>query len=81
MLPFIAGAVAGAVAVLAFNNKKQIEKSLVKSASKAKKIASSGYEKVKDIAVETKDKIEDKVECLKSKNSSITDTTKGKEND
>lgn len=69
MLPFIAGAVAGAAVVLAFNNKKQIEKSLAKGAVKAKELASQGYEKVKVKASEAKEIIEDKVECIKSKKS------------
>ncbi|MDY0321206.1 MAG: hypothetical protein RBR23_05670 [Arcobacteraceae bacterium] len=81
MLPFIAGAAVGAAVVLAFNNKKQIEKSLAKGAVKAKELASQGYEKVKDIASDAKDTIEDKVECLKTKKSTTTTNLEETKND
>lgn len=81
MLPFIAGAVAGAAVVLAFNNKKQIEKGLAKGAVKAKELASQGYEKVKDIASDAKDTLEDKVECLKTKKSTTITKTEENKND
>lgn len=67
MLPFIIGAAAGAAFVLVFNNKKQIEKQIVKGAVKAKEIASGSLAKAKEFASDAKETLSEKVECLKSK--------------
>lgn len=67
MLPFIAGAVIGVAGVLAFNNKKQIEKGLAKGAVKLKKLVEQTSEKTKVTASELKKSVEEKIDCLQSK--------------
>lgn len=65
MLPFIAGIAAGAVAVVAYNNNKEIRQGINKGAKKLKKVAESGYEKTKEIAGDVKATVEEKMDCLK----------------
>jgi hypothetical protein len=67
MLPFIAGAVIGVAGILAFNNKKQIEKGLTKGAVKLKKLVEQTSEKTKVAASELKKSVEEKMDCLQSK--------------
>lgn len=67
MLPFIVGLAAGAVAVVAYNNNKQIRKSVKHGAKKAKDIAENGYEKTKEFAGDLKANVNEKIDCLKSK--------------
>jgi hypothetical protein len=69
MLPFIMGAAAGAVAVVALNNKKKIKKTVTKTAVKAKKAAEEGIEKSKEVAKDIKATVSEKVDCLTSKKS------------
>ncbi len=66
MLPFIAGIAAGAVAVVAYNNNKEIRQGINKGAKKVKKAAESGYEKTKEIAGDVKATVGEKIDCLKS---------------
>jgi len=67
MLPFIAGVAAGAVAVVAYNNNKQIRKGVSQGAKKVKEVAETSYEKTKELAGDVKATVEDKIDCLKSK--------------
>ena len=60
MLPFIAGIAAGAVAVVAVNNKKEIKEKVITSAKK-----------VKEKACEAKDTIKVKVKNLKNKKEEV----------
>jgi len=60
MLPFIAGIAAGAVAVVAVNNKKEIKEKVITSAKK-----------VKEKACEAKDTIKEKVKNLKNKKEEV----------
>ena len=56
MLPFIAGLAAGAVAVVAINNRKEIKEKVIEGATK-----------VKDKASDVKNTVVTKVEKLKTK--------------
>lgn len=67
MLPFIAGAVVGAAAVITYNKSDKIKNSIDNSAKKVKEIAECGLEKTKEFAKDTKATVDQKVECLKSK--------------
>jgi len=66
MLPFIAGVAAGAVAVVAYNNNKEIKKGINKGAKKVKEVANTSYEKTKEMADDLKATAKEKIECLKS---------------
>lgn len=55
-LPFVLGVVAGAAAVVAFNNKKEI-----------KDVAQKSFEKGKEVASDIKDTAKSTVECVKEK--------------
>lgn len=78
MLPFIAGVAAGAVAVVAYNNNKEIRKGINKGAKKVKEVAESSYEKTKEIAGDVKATVEEKIDCLKNtKEDSTTVDSKG----
>eukprot|EP00824_Muranothrix_gubernata_P011219 TRINITY_DN24518_c0_g1_i1.p1 TRINITY_DN24518_c0_g1~~TRINITY_DN24518_c0_g1_i1.p1 ORF type:complete len:388 (+),score=18.57 TRINITY_DN24518_c0_g1_i1:332-1495(+) len=67
MLPFVAGLAAGAVAVVAYNNNKKIRSSVKSGAKKVQEVASSSYEKTKEIAGDVKATMSEKVDCLKPK--------------
>ena len=67
MLPFILGIAAGAGAVVAVNNRKEIKDSVIEGASKAKVIAAEGAEKVKDVAADIKESVTQKYDAYKSK--------------
>lgn len=67
MLPFVAGLAAGAVAVVAYNNNKKIRKSVKSGAKKVQEVASSSFEKTKELAGDVKATVSEKVDCLKSK--------------
>ncbi len=60
MLPFIAGIAAGALAVVAVNNKKEIKEKVVQGATK-----------VKEKATDVKKTITNKVDSLKTKEEPI----------
>ena len=49
MLPFIVGVAAGAAVVYAFGNRKEIQKGLENSISKAKEVAKGGMEDRKSV--------------------------------
>ena len=76
MLPFIVGVAAGAVAVVSYNNNKEIRKNVNKGAKKVKEVAESGFEKTKEVAQSSFEKtkeiasdvkvtVEEKIDCLK----------------
>ncbi|XOB63016.1 hypothetical protein ACMC56_04225 [Campylobacterota bacterium DY0563] len=67
MLPFIAGVAAGAVAVVAYNNNKEIRDGVKTGAKKAKQFAEEGFEKTKELTKDVKATVSEKVETLKSK--------------
>ncbi len=56
---FIAGVAAGALAIIAFNNRKSIKKTIVK-----------GVVKTKEVANEVKESAKATVECIKTKKES-----------
>jgi len=62
MLPFIAGIAAGAVAVVAINNRKEIKEKVVEGATK-----------VKEKASDVKNSVTTKVEKLKTKELKLVD--------
>ncbi len=81
MLPFIVGIAAGATAVVAFNNRKEISAKVSEGAGKAKKAAESGYQKTKALAEEVKESVGKKVDCLGSKaKETPEETPPGREN-
>jgi len=67
MLPFIAGVAAGAAVVVAYNNRKEVIKTIDTGAEKLKEFVESGYEKSKDIASDIKENISDTIESIGSK--------------
>ena len=62
MLPFIAGIAAGAVAVVAINNRKEIKEKVIEGATK-----------VKEKASDVKNSVTTKVENLKTKELKLVD--------
>jgi hypothetical protein len=64
-LPFIAGAALGSLAVVAFNNKKEIKERVEASASKVKEFAKKSFKTTSEFAKETKDSVQDKIGCKK----------------
>ena len=62
MLPFIAGIAAGAVAVVAINNRKEIKEKVIEGATK-----------VKEKASDVKNSVTTKVENLKTKELKFVD--------
>lgn len=71
MLPFIAGVAAGAIAVVAVNNNKEIKKQVEKGAKKVKEVATQSATKIKKTAKEVKQTVEEKVDCLTSKKDEV----------
>ena len=69
MLPFIVGVAAGAAVVYAFGNRKEIQKGLEESISKAKEVAKEGMDKSKGIACDVKKSVDGTLECIKAKKS------------
>ena len=67
MLPFIAGAVVGAAAVIAYNKSDKLKEGIDTGAKKVKTLAEEGFEKTKELAKDVKATVEDKVDKLKSK--------------
>lgn len=67
MLPFIAGAVIGAAAVVVYNKNDKIKNTIDNSAKKVKKVAGEGFEKTKEFAKDAKATVSEKVDSLKSK--------------
>lgn len=74
MLPFIVGVAAGAVVVYALGNRKEIQKGLAESISKAKELAKEGLDKSKEIACDVKKSVDGTLECIKSKQSTSLET-------
>jgi len=68
-LPLLAGIAVGSLAVVAFNNKKEIKEKITSCASKTKEIAKTSFNKTKEFAQESKEKLE----CLKSKEKEIAE--------
>lgn len=71
MLPFIAGIAAGAIAVVAINNRKEIKEKAIIGAGKVKETALVGASKVQEKASDVKNCVVNKVERLKSKEEKI----------
>jgi len=71
MLPFIAGIAAGAVAVVAINNRKEIKEKAIIGASKVKEQAIVGATKVQEKASNVKDCVVSKVEKLTTKEDKV----------
>lgn len=69
MLPFIVGVAAGAAVVYAFGNRKEIQKGLEESISKAKEVAKGGMDKSKELACDVKKSVDGTLECIKAKKS------------
>lgn len=67
MLPFIVGVAAGAAVVYAFGNRKEIQKGLEESISKAKEVAKEGMDKSKELACDVKKSVDGTLECIKAK--------------
>ncbi|MDC7243521.1 MAG: YtxH domain-containing protein [Sphaerochaetaceae bacterium] len=76
MLPFIAGAVIGAGAVVAYNKSDKIKNSIDSGAKKVKKVATEGFEITKEKAKDIKASVNDKVESIKSKDKKIASEAK-----
>ena len=74
MLPFIVGVAAGAVVVYALGNRKEIQKGIERSISKAKELAQGGLDKSKEIACDVKKSVDGTLECIKSKQSTSLET-------
>ena len=55
MIPLLAGVATGALAVVAYNNKKEIKNKMLEGASKAK-----------EVAIDVKESVKEKVDCLTS---------------
>lgn len=67
MLPFIAGAIVGAAAVVVYNKNESVRNTIDSGAKKVKGLAQEGLEKSKELAKDVKATVEDKVESIKSK--------------
>jgi hypothetical protein len=66
-LPLLAGIAVGSLAVLAFNNKKEIKEKVTSCATQAKEVAKTGYDKTKEFAKDSKESVQEKLDCIKSK--------------
>lgn len=66
-LPLLAGIAVGSLAVLAFNNKKEIKEKVTSCATKAKEIAKTSIDKTKEFAKESKESVQEKLDCIKDK--------------
>ena len=63
-LPLLAGIALGSLAVVMFNNKKEIKEKVTACASKAKEVAKTSFNKTKELAKDTKESVQDKL-CTK----------------
>ena len=63
-LPLLAGIALGSLAVVAFNNKREIKEKLTTCTSKAKDVAKTSLNKTKEFAKEIKDTAQEKL-CTK----------------
>lgn len=83
MIPFILGAAAGAVAVVAVNNRKNLKEKIAQSASDARANLSKGFGKAKSLlskgAEDVKEGIEDLGDGVKKKVHAMTAETEMKE--
>lgn len=66
-LPLLTGIAIGSLAVIAFNNKKEIKERVVSCASKAKDLAKTSFKKSKEYAKDAKDSVIEKIDSMKSK--------------
>ena len=66
-LPLLAGVALGSLAVLAFNNKKEIKEKISTYSSKAKEVAKTSFDKTKEFAEDSKESVKEKLDCIKSK--------------
>lgn len=65
MLPFIAGAVVGAAAVIVYNKNETVKNTIDSSAKKVKTLAEDGLEKSKEMVKDVKNTAEEKIQALK----------------
>ncbi len=63
-LPLLVGVAVGSLAVVIYNNKRDLKNKVSSCASKAKDIAKTSFEKTKDFAKDTKESVQDKL-CSK----------------
>jgi hypothetical protein len=66
MLPFLAGAIVGATAVVAVNNNKKIKEKVIECASTVKDEVQKGASNVKQSAINVKDSVKAKVHDMTS---------------
>ncbi len=69
-LPLLAGVAVGSLAVVIYNNKKDIKGRVSSYASKAKDIAKTSFEKTKEFAKDSKKSVQDKI-CSKDENTGV----------
>lgn len=69
MLPLLAGVAAGALAVIAYNNKKEIREKVLEGASKAKEVAIDVKESFSETIDDLTSKSKSKVKKVKEKSS------------
>lgn len=66
-LPLLAGIAVGSLAVVLFNNKKEIKEKVTSCASKAKEVAQESFDRTKEFAQDSKKNVQDTLECIKEK--------------
>ncbi len=70
-LPLLVGIAVGSLAVVAFNNKKEIKQKITSCASKVKDAAKTGFDKTKEFAQESKENVKEKLDCINSKDKEV----------
>lgn len=75
----VAGIAAGALAVIAFNNRKEIASGVKKGYDKTKVGIQAGIGKTKQVITEVKDTTVATAECIKEKAASAKSTSEKKE--
>ena len=70
-LPLLVGIAVGSLAVVTFNNKKEIKEKIASYASKVKDVAKTGFDKTKELAEESKKSVKEKLNCIKSKDNEV----------
>ena len=71
-LPLLVGIAVGSLAVVAFNNKKEIKDKVVSCTSKVKDVAKTSFDKTKEFAKESKESVKEKLDCIKSKEKEVS---------
>ncbi len=66
-LPLLAGIALGSLAVIAFNNRKEIKDKVTSCASEVQEVAQKGIEKTKEFAKESTQNVQEKLGCTKDK--------------